>query len=205
MRGASTILRAAAFVGLACVGVACGSERAALLGYVPPSIKNVANSTGTEVAGGRTVEFPFRAADGEMLVVFFGYTNCPDVCPATLTNLKNAKKKLGALAESVDIAMVTVDPARDTTEILPRYLSSFTERFHAIVPADDAELRALEDAFQATSSVTVTNGRVEVTHSGTAYVVDDAGNVVVEWPFGIDVPSMVNDLTILLDKEESNT
>ena len=185
----------------------CGStESTELFGYVPPSAKSVASVTATEVTGQTTTPFTFMAGPNEVLVVFFGYTNCPDICPATLANLKNAKKKLGDRASRVDVAMVTVDPERDTKEIMPRYLSSFLDRFHAIVPASAEELKATKDAFQAKSSVTTApDGKVEVTHSGTSYVVDDTGTVIIEWPFGIDVPSMTHDLNILLDTKESNT
>ena len=177
---------------------ACSSDRATLIGYVPPSAKSVASVSVTEIVDGAPRQFSFRAAEGEILVVIFGYTNCPDICPATLSNLKNARTKLGDDASRVDIAMVTVDPGRDTSEILPRYLSSFTDRFHAVIPSSEAELRAAEEVFQASSSVTEVDGRIEVTHTGTAYAVNDQGNVVVEWPFGIDVPSLVADLELLL-------
>lgn len=175
-----------------------------MIGYVPPETKSVASVTVTEIVDGAPRPWSFVAADGEILVVMFGYTNCPDICPTTLSNLKNARGKLGDEAARVDIAMVTVDPERDTAEILPRYLSSFTDRFHAVVPASPEELAAAEEAFQATSSVTKVDGRIEVSHTGTAYGVDDTGTVLVEWPFGIDVPSLTADLRILL-REKGNT
>jgi protein SCO1/2 len=182
---------------------ACSSSDASLIGYVPPDTKSVSSVTVTEIVDGAPRQWKMQADDGEILVVMFGYTNCPDICPATLSNLKNAKSKMGDDASRVDIAMVTVDPERDTAEILPRYLSSFTDRFHAVVPASPEELAAAEAAFEASSSVTKVDGRVEVSHTGTAYGVDDTGTVAVEWPFGIDVPSLVNDLTLLLNTKES--
>lgn len=195
-----TLRRQTAFLAVASAAVmtACSSGSDTLIGYVPPTTKSVASVTVTEIVNGAPRPFSFRAADGEILVVIFGYTNCPDICPATLSNLKNARTKLGADAARVNVAMVTVDPDRDTADILPRYLSSFTDRFHAVIPASDGELRTIESAFQASSSVTTVDGRVEVSHTGTAYAVDDRGQVVVEWPFGIDVPSLASDLTILL-------
>jgi protein SCO1/2 len=114
--------------------------------------------------------------------------------------IKNAKKKIGDLADRVDIAMITVDPERDTSNILPRYLSSFTDRFHALIPASDSELRAAEKAFGATSSVTKVDGKVEVVHGGTAYIVDETGSVINQFPFGLDAESMANDLTVLLNE-----
>lgn len=195
-----TLRRQTAFLAVASAAVmtACSSGSDTLIGYVPPTTKSVASVNVTEIVNGAPRPFSFRAADGEILVVIFGYTNCPDICPATLSNLKNARTKLGADAARVNVAMVTVDPDRDTADILPRYLSSFTDRFHAVIPASDGELRTIESAFQASSSVTTVDGRVEVSHTGTAYAVDDRGQVVVEWPFGIDVPSLASDLTILL-------
>jgi protein SCO1/2 len=178
---------------------ACGSEAGSeLLGYISPSPMSSAGISVTEQPGGTA--FELKAQQNELLIVYFGYTNCPDVCPTTLVAIKNAKKKIGALAERVDLAMITVDPQRDTANILPRYLSSFTDRFHALIPANDAELRSAENAFGATSSVTTLDGKIEVVHGGTAYLVDDTGMVVVQWPFGIDSNSMANDLTTLLNE-----
>lgn len=190
----TTTLAVAALATLA----ACSPGPDTLIGYVPPTTKSVASVTVTEIVDGAPRPFSFRAGAGEILVVIFGYTNCPDICPATLANLKNARKKLGDDASRVDIAMVTVDPERDTPAIMPRYLSSFTDRFHAVIPSSQDELRAAEDVFQASSSVTKVDGRIEVSHTGTAYAVNELGEVVVEWPFGIDVPSLVSDLEMLL-------
>lgn len=180
---------------------ACSSSDTTVIGYVPPRTKSVASVTVTEIVDGTPRPWKFVAADGEILVVMFGYTNCPDICPTTLSNLKNARGKLGDEAARVEIAMVTVDPERDTAEILPRYLSSFTDRFHAVVPASPEELAAAEEAFESASSVTNVDGRIEVSHTGTAYGVDDTGTVLVEWPFGVDVPSLTTDLRILLGKK----
>lgn len=193
-----------AVAGLVCVfsiSACSNNSQDVLRGYQAPREKSSANISVTEAATGQP--FKLRASDGELLVVYFGYTNCPDICPTTLVAVKNAKKKIGSLADRVDLAMITVDPARDTAAILPRYLSSFTDKFHALVPASKDELRKAEDAFDATSSVTEVDGQVEVTHSGSCYVVDSTGKVVDEWPFGMDAESMAHDLTILLNKREA--
>lgn len=177
----------------------CSSDDASqLFGYVPTAAMSSAGITVTEQPSGKP--FELTAQPNEVLIVYFGYTNCPDVCPTTLVAIKNAKKKIGALAGRVDLAMITVDPQRDTAIILPRYLSSFTDRFHALIPANDAELRTAEKAFGATSSVTTVDGKIEVVHGGTAYLVDDTGMVVVQWPFGLDSQSMSKDLTVLLNE-----
>lgn len=183
--------------------VSCSNSNNTLDGYIPPSPKNVSAATVHEA--GTTAPMSFIPASDEVLIVYFGYTHCPDLCPTTMVAIKNAKKKIGDLASNVDIAMITVDPARDTDEILSRYLASFSDRYHALVPTSDAELRAVEKLFQATSSVTNVDGEIQVVHGGTAYVVDSTGNVVVEWPFGLDSISMAHDLTILLTERKKTT
>lgn len=198
----SATISAALFATSLVVLASCGATSTSVLhGYTPPSPKSVAAAQVSEVSS--QTPFTFKADEGEVLVVYFGYTNCPDMCPTFLVSLKNAKKNIGDLAERVDLAMVTVDPARDTAEILPRYLSSFTDKFHALIPSSDDELSKVKDLFQVTSTVTETNGKIEVVHSGTAYVVDDTGTVVVEWPFGLDTESMTNDLEILLTQQRN--
>ena len=193
-----------AVVGALSLSACASDDSKTLYGYVPPSTKNSASVSVTEA--GATSPFTLRAKAGEMLIVYFGYTHCPDVCPTTLVAIKNAKKKVGTeLAAKVDLAMVTVDPGRDTTDVLPRYLSSFTDRYHALVPASQDELRAAEKPFGATSSVTTVDGEVKVVHGGTAYIVDANGDVVVEWPFGLDAASMAHDIEVLLNQGKATT
>lgn len=202
MKRRSIPVMIAGFVITAVLLSSCGSGDAdVLIGYEPPSAMHVGGEAVREA--GTNEQFPLVARRGEVLIVYFGYTHCPDVCPATLAAVKNAKKRIGDdLAARVDLAMITVDPERDTVEILPRYLSSFSDRYHALVPASDEELRSVEAVFQATSSVTKKpDGTVEVVHGGTAYVVDENGDWILGWPFGLDAESMAHDLRILLDKK----
>lgn len=179
---------------------ACSSSAGELIGFVPTN-KSVSSIRGTEATpAGSTQPFSFVPEGGDVLVVYFGYTQCPDLCPTTMTAVRAAKKKIGEeLAARVDLAMVTVDTARDTGKILTKYLSSFAERNHAIIPADETELTELKSAFQVSSSVkTNAEGKIEVTHSGTAYVVGPSGEVLVEWPFGLQADDMAHDLRIIL-------
>lgn len=192
----------AAIVGLVFLMTACGKDATTdYFGYIPPSEKDV--STVSVHEAGKTEPFVLKAAQNEVLIVYFGYTNCPDLCPTTMVAVKNAKQKIGELASRVDLAMITVDPERDTEYVLPRYLSSFSSKFHALVPSDDKQLRTAEAAFLTTSSVTKVNDEIKVSHGGTAYVVNSGGKVVVEFPFGMDAKSMAHDLQILLTEKEA--
>lgn len=183
---------------------ACGGDAAVMRGIVRDQPLEVGTVSVTDVTSEGAYRdhdgsFEFIARPGRLLVVYFGYTNCPDLCPTTLALVRAARRELGNDGDRIDVAMVTVDPDRDTAEVMNGYLSSFADTFHALVPASDDELRAAEDAFLASSTI-ITNesGEIEVGHSATAYVVDSTGTVRVEWPFGIDKDAMVNDFRILL-------
>ena len=184
---------------------ACGSDGdTALVGIVRDTPLQVGAVEVTDVTSqGAYADhdgtFTMKARPGRLLVVYFGYTNCPDLCPTTMAALRGARRDLGDKGDKFDVAMMTVDPARDTAEVLNGFLSSFGEFFHALRPESEAELVAAEEPFLASSSV-VTNddGSVEVGHSATAYVVDENGTVLVEWPYGIGKDGMANDLAILL-------
>lgn len=146
-------------------------------------------------------DFPFVAADGRMLVVYFGYTSCPDVCPTTLAEVKKAFAKMGDEAEKVDVAMITIDPDRDTDEIVSQYVQSFLPSAHALRTTDQPALEATAAAFGASFSVeTLPDGEIEVGHSAAMYVVDGSGEVVLTWPFGITADSIATDLEILFDR-----
>ena len=152
------------------------------------------------------VPFVMKADPGRLRVVYFGYTYCPDVCPTSLAALRSAYRKLGDRAELIDTAMVTVDPDRDLPKTLTKYLAAFfPERYHALRTTDEDELERAEDAFLASSTVTKDKmGEVEVSHTGTTYLVDETGHVVVEWPFGAEADDMAADMSVFLDKVETS-
>jgi len=155
-------------------------------------------------AGGE--ERPLRAAPGDLLVVYFGFTSCPDICPTTLGDVRAALKRLpAAQRERVEVAMVTVDPERDTATVMRGYVGHFFTKWRAYRTTDSAALAAAEKAFGASHSITPTkDGEYDVVHSAYTYVVDDQGRVVVEWPFGMPRRDITADLSTLLE-EDANT
>jgi protein SCO1 len=141
--------------------------------------------------------FTTRAAHGHLLLVFFGYTTCPDICPTTLAAIRAARNRLGSQAARVDLAFVTVDPKRDTPSVLRKFVGYFVPGAHVLRPTNAAQLATAEHAFLVTSKVQM-NGSVD--HSSMVEVVDDQGMVLVEWPYGIESPAMAQDLRALLTK-----
>jgi len=188
------------------ITASCGGGESTLLGMTREQPLEVGEIEVTDVTAeglyaGHDPTFTMKARPGSLLVVYFGYTNCPDLCPTTLALVRAARRELGGSADRIDLAMVSVDPDRDTPEVMNGYLSSFTDRFHALHPSSMDELRFAEAAFLASSTiVTDGSGKIEVGHSATTYVVDENGVVLVEWPFGVDKDTMINDFRILLDR-----
>ena len=143
-------------------------------------------------------EVAFRAVDGGLLLVYFGYTNCPDFCPTTLADLKVALNRLGDAAADVDVAMVTVDPDRDLP-ILDDYIQSFFADGIALGSADPTVLTAATEPFGVSHLVTNNDaGGTDVAHSTQLYAVDDTGALVLTWPFGIETQELADDIGDLL-------
>lgn len=85
---------------------------------------------------------------GKVVVMFFGYTQCPDVCPTTLTEMQQAMALLGKQSDKVQVIFVTVDPERDTAAILKQYVPAFDKSFIGLRPADDAALEKVTKDFK---------------------------------------------------------
>jgi protein SCO1/2 len=200
----ATALRRFAGLALAAAAAlaACGGDQPReLSGFrrdPPPAVGTLALP---DTANG-DAEFPLRAAPGDVLVVYFGYTNCPDFCPTTLSDLKLALRRMDpADAERVEVAMVTIDPARDLP-ILADYITSFFDDGHALGTDDDALLRRVAAPFGVAYEVdTAEDGTVEVGHTTFLYAVDDAGELVLTWQFGVPIDDLADDLTALLREE----
>jgi protein SCO1/2 len=186
---------------LSLVAAACDSDPVELSGFVRTPLPNVGGSSLPDASAGG-VDFAMQAPAGEILVVYFGYTSCPDVCPTTLADLRSALRKMGDDASRVQVAMATIDPGRDTADIITGYVQSFVPAAHALRTDDGAELRAAADTFGADYGVTITDeGDYEVVHTAHLYAVDDAGRLQVTWPFGTEPEAIAQDLGILLRSE----
>jgi protein SCO1/2 len=145
------------------------------------------------------VEHNLQAEPGGLLVLYFGYTSCPDVCPTTMSDLSAAVGLIGDDADKVQVAMATVDPDRDTPDVLADYITAFFPDGLALRTEDPAALKAAADPLGVTYDVTTADdGEVEVTHTGFLYVIDDQGLLRVQWPFGTSDDDMAHDLEVLL-------
>ncbi len=140
------------------------------------------------------------ADPGGLLLVFFGYATCPDICPMTLTLLKSAVAQQDAAdRKRVQVAMITIDPTRDTPEDFGAYLAQYFPEGLALRTDEPADLRATADAFGANYEIRMTQeGEREVSHSDDTYVVDDTGKIILTWSYGLSPEAVTADLGRLL-------
>jgi protein SCO1/2 len=127
----------------------------------------------TDHTGRRRTLEDFR---GKAVVLFFGFTHCPDVCPTTLADLSQALRQLGPDAERVQVLFVTVDPERDTREALAKYVTAFDPRFLGLY-GDDAATRRTAQEFKIYYEKRKAGESYSVDHSGQSYVIDPRGRL----------------------------
>jgi protein SCO1/2 len=115
---------------------------------------------------------------GKAVVLFFGFTHCPDVCPTTLADMAQVKRKLGPLGERVQVLFVTVDPERDTQDKLARYVPAFDPSFLGL-RGDPEATRAVAKEFKVyfEKRPGATPGEYSVDHSAQSYVIDPQGRL----------------------------
>jgi len=201
------MLRALCVVIVALVFVsACGGsdapEEVTLAGYERTPEPTVGSIT-LPAANLDNAEFTFKADPDHLLMVNFGYSSCPDICPTTLADTRIAFKQLGERANEVDFAFVSIDPDRDTAEVLSSYVEAFLTDGIAIRTDDADKLAIAADAFGATYFVGENEeGELEVAHSANTYLVDDNGSIILTWAFGVPAADIASDLTVLLDRQQ---
>jgi len=136
---------------------------------------------------------------GQVVVMFFGYTHCPDVCPTTLAELAVAVKKLGPLGEKVQVLMVTVDPERDTPDLLAKYVIAFNPKFLALRGNADETARVAKEfkvIFQKVAGPRPENYSMD--HSAGSYIFDRQGRLRLYVGYGRGADIFAHDIDLLL-------
>lgn len=135
----------------------------------------------------------------KLVILYFGYTFCPDVCPTTLAQVDKAVESLGQKADDVQVIMISVDPERDTPERLAAYLKNFNPNFIGASGAMDqiAEIATLYGIYFEKHAGTPATGYL-VDHTATVMVIDPQGYLKLVFPFGTSGEDMASDLAYLL-------
>jgi len=205
----STFARAARvmLIALAAAGALGGTLALEGCGQQPPSFSNLDITGNTQF--GKDFSLPDTSgkmrslADfkGKVVVLFFGYTHCPDVCPTTLAELSQALQQLGPdAAKRVQVLFVSVDPERDSAEILSQYVKAFNPSFIALRPANDDQLKQVTKDFRVYYAKVPgkTPDSYTMDHTAASYVFDTTGKLRLFARDGQGVTPWLHDLKILL-------
>jgi len=136
---------------------------------------------------------------GKVVVVFFGYTQCPDVCPTTMSEMANVMQQLGPQADKVQVLFITIDPERDTPELLAKYVPAFDPRFLGLV-GDKAATEKVAKEFKVFYQKVAGKepGSYTMDHTAGSYVFDQQGRIRLFVRHGQGTEPIVHDLKQLL-------
>jgi len=138
---------------------------------------------------------------GKVLVLFFGYTQCPEVCPTTMSELAQVKKSLGPQGDAVQGIFVSLDPERDTPEILKKYLANFDPSFIALRGTPEQTQAAAKEFKVFYAKVPgKTAGSYTLDHTAASFVFDRQGRVRVFERYGADPQDVAADLKALINE-----
>lgn len=170
----------------------CGSPSyngAALDPAEPAPELRLADSTGTR--------FEWTQQRGKVVLVFFGYTHCPDVCPTTLVDWRHVADSLGSKAADVRFVFVSVDPDRDTPSSVQRYASRFSPAFLGLT-GTSAQIDSLKGAWHIAAFRDGTSSNYTVSHPSQVFVIDGTGKLVLMQSAGLTVAQITSDIRALL-------
>ena len=167
---------------------------------------NAIDLTGADYAQGFELVDPFgqrrQLSDfkGKVVVVFFGFTQCPDFCPTTLNEWVQVKKSLADKGDLLQPVFITLDPERDTPELLKAYMANFDPSFIALIPALD-QLPALAKQYKIYYKKVETGsaGNYTMDHSAGTYVYDTSGRLRLYARYGLGPQALSQDIGKLLE------
>lgn len=143
----------------------------------------------------------FRLSDqrGKIVLLFFGYTTCPDVCPTTMAEMNMVLNQIPQYAEQIRVVFVTVDPERDTSQDVQEYVGRFNSSFIGLSGSLD-DLEKIWQDFGVFREITQSGSAagVLINHTARVTLIDKDGNVRLSYGFGTPVEDIVHDLKLLL-------
>ena len=186
----------ALFAGAAGTLVACSAEK--------PQFKSI-DLTGADYAKGFALSDQngkprtLQEFAGKVVVVFFGFTQCPDVCPASMAELAKVKKLLGADGDKLQAVFITVDPERDTPEVLKAYMGNFDPTFIALRPTMN-ELPDFAKSYKVFYKKVEgrTANSYSMDHSAGSYVYDAKGQIRLYSRYGSGAEALASDIKLLI-------
>ena len=135
---------------------------------------------------------------GKVILLFFGFTHCPDVCPTTLVEMAAIMKDLGNDAARVQVLFVTVDPERDTAEVLRRYVPAFHPAFLGLTGSAEDIARTAREFRIFYQKQNLPGGAYSMDHSAGTFILDAQGRLRLFAQYGAGAPALLHDIRLLL-------
>jgi protein SCO1/2 len=156
-----------------------------------------------ELADAAGNQFRLEDHQGKIVLIFFGYANCPDVCPTTLADFKQVKEKLGEKAGQVSFVFITIDPERDTLENIDQYVNAFDPTFIGLSGSLE-ELQAVWDGYFVYREKVESDSKLGylMDHTARVYLVDQEGLLGITFPFGISADAIYEDVNHILSQKQ---
>ncbi len=194
-----SIVRGAGVIGVAALLAACGKKEAVAFRGVDVTGANYAKDLQLPDQNGTPRSMKDFA--GKVVVVFFGFTQCPDFCPSTLAELAQVKASLGADGERMQVVLVTVDPERDTPELLKTYIANFDPSFVALRGTPE-QTAAVANDFKVYFKKVEGKDPASYTmdHSAGSYIFDPQGRLRVYSRYGAGPEAVAADVRTLLNE-----
>jgi protein SCO1/2 len=181
---------------LAMLLVACGKREAAQFQLTDVTGASFGKALAlTDHNGQRRTLADFK---GKVVVLFFGFTHCPDACPTTMMELANVAKQLGPDARRLQVLFVTVDPERDTAEVLRQYVPSFDPSFLGLYGTPEETSRTAKEFKVYFQKQPQPGGSYTMDHSAGTFVLDSQGRLRLFAQYGAGANPLLHDIRLLL-------
>jgi len=179
--------------------VACSEKAAAPAAFVGIDITGADYAKGFSLTDHNGKLRTLADFKGKVVVVFFGFTQCPDVCPTSMSELAEAKRLLGPDGDRLQGIFISIDPERDTPEIMQQYMANFDPTFLALYAAPDAlpeVAKSYKIYYKKVNGPTPTSYSMD--HSAGSYVYDPQGRIRLYNRYGSGAPALAADVKKLL-------
>ena len=134
---------------------------------------------------------------GKVVAIFFGFVSCPDICPTTLIELKNIKSQLGKNSNQLEVLFISLDPERDTQEVLSKYMPSFDSSFIGLTGTIE-NIEKISQQFKVYRKKVTQGESYTIDHSSGIYLLDKKGEIRVRHSYGSEIKLIVEDIEALI-------
>ena len=134
---------------------------------------------------------------GKVVAIFFGFASCPDICPTTMIELKKIKSQLGENSNQFEVLFISLDPERDTQEVLNKYMPSFDSSFTGLTGTIE-NIEKITQQFKVYRKKVIEGDSYTIDHSSGIYLLDKNGKIRVRHPYGSEIKLIVEDIEKLL-------